>query len=86
MGAKVVIISHQFSVVVKSLEKGLTEQGFDVKLIDHDLDVIKASLATSDAYIMNLQESLLREMKQVKNLFLICDALLDNGRKLMLIG
>ncbi len=83
---KVAVITYQFSVVVKSMEKGLKDQGYEVSLIQDDINAVKELLEDTDVFIIYLQDSILSDMEIVKRLFLICDTFHDNGRNPILIG
>ena len=82
----IVVITHQFSVVVKSMEKGLTERGYEVILTDDNLETVRFTMSAAEAYIVYLQDSALSDMKQVQKLFLICDTLRDDRRRMIFIG
>ena len=83
---EVVIISHQFSIVVKSVEKVLRDQGYIVNVIDDDIDTITASLSSAKVYIMYLHDSIPDDANKIRNLYLICDSLRDHRYNLILIG
>ena len=85
-GIEIVIISNQFSIVVKSVENGLIEQGYIVNVIDDDIANIRESMSSAKVYIMYLQDSMLNDTNKIKNLYLICDTLKDNRYNLILIG
>lgn len=86
MGRKITLISHQFSVVVKSMEKGLGDQGYDVTLLKDDINAIKSLNDVTDAYVLYIQDSILGDMNGVKSLFLLCDTFKDLRRNMILIG
>ncbi len=80
------IVMYQFSVVVKSMEKGLNDKGYGVSLLKDDIESIKAAMPSNDAFIIYLQDSIINNMDQVKDLFLICDTFNDDKRNLIFIG
>ncbi len=86
MEKRIVIITYQFSVVVKSIEKGLSEKGFEVKLIEDDVDVISYELEITDLFIIYLPDKVIDNHDKIKNLFLICDTIKDHDRNMFLIG
>lgn len=86
MGNNVVIIAYQFSVVVKSMEKGLVDQKFNVTLMEDKVDEISAVVESTDVFLLYLPDSLFDDQKRLKNLFLVCDTLRDSDRKMILIG
>ena len=83
---RISIITYQFSVVVKSLEKSLIDQDFDVRLIEDDLDTVTESVEDTDAFIIYLQDSLLSDKNKIKNLLMICDMFEDKKIRPILIG
>ncbi len=82
----VVILMYQFSVVVKSIEKNLTDRGFAVKTLNDSVDEIKASLSETSAYIVYLQDSVLTDTTQKKTFLNICSMIKEKNRSLILIG
>ncbi|MBR5407526.1 MAG: response regulator [Lachnospiraceae bacterium] len=85
-GINVAIVMYQFSVVVKSMEKGLLDKGFKVQLVEDDISAINATLDCTDAYIVYLQDSILGDAEKIKVLLLICDMMSDRKRRLIFIG
>ena len=83
---KLVLIKYQFSVVVKSLEKGLKELNYSVTVMDDDIETLKMMLDGVDVILIYLQDSILDNSKQVENLFLLCDTLKDKNRRMIMIG
>ena len=86
MDGKVVIITHQFSVVVKSMERGLANKGLDVVLINDDIYAIKDLAPVTKAFILYLQDSIIGSIDRVKSVFLLCDTCRDIDRSMILIG
>ena len=86
MGKRVSVITYQFSIVVKSLERGLKEQGFEVTLLQDKLNDILDVLEVTDVFILYLPETSFDDMERVKRIILICDNLKDRGRNLIFIG
>ncbi|WP_408071323.1 response regulator [Butyrivibrio sp. JL13D10] len=86
MANKVALISHQVSVVVRSIEKSLQEQNFSVVKLDINMEQIMAFIDKADVFLIYLQNSILDDEKKVKELFKLCDAVRDHNRRLILIG
>lgn len=86
MKGNVAIITHQFSVVVKSVERGLADKGYTVSLIKDDISQIKEMAAETKAFILYLQDSIVGDMQLTKSVVLICDTFQDIRRSLILIG
>ena len=83
---RVAIVSNQFSVVVKSIEKKLTEINYSVTLMDFDIETLIRSLDDIDVLLMYLQDAVLADHKKVSDLFLLCDTLKDKERDMILIS
>ncbi len=86
MGGSVMIITHQFSVVVKSIEKGLTDRKFEVILNKDDINQIKENADNVGAFILYLQDSVVGDMELVKSIVRMCDTFKDLKRNVILIG
>jgi CheY-like chemotaxis protein len=86
MEGNVAIITHQFSVVVKSMERGLAEKGYNVSLIKDDIFAIREMAADTQAFILYLQDSIVGDMDLTKSVLLLCDTFQDLNRNMILIG
>ncbi len=86
MDKQIAIISRQFSVVVKSMERGLIDKGYTVVLVKDDISDIKAQLDETEAFILYLHDADSGDMQFIKSVILICDTFRDLGRRLILIG
>ncbi len=86
MEKQIAIISRQFSVVVKSMERGLAEKGYTVLLIKDDISAIKEQLDETEAFILYLHDADSGDMQFIKSVILICDTFKDLRRRLILIG
>lgn len=82
----IAIITYQFSVVVKSIENGLRDQGFEVSLLPEDISAITSVTEYTDVFLVYLPETLFDDTNKIKNLFLICDTVKDKERSLIVIG
>ena len=86
MGRRIGIITYQFSVVVKSLEKGLSDQGYNVITLDNDIHKLENAIPSTEVFILYLSDNILRDMEQVKTLLLLFDTMKDHGICPILIG
>ncbi len=86
MEGKVLLVTYQFSVVVKSMEKGLAENGINVTVMEDDVNAITLMLPEYDVLILYLRDTVLSSSQKLKDLFLLCDNLKDFGKKMILIG
>ncbi len=86
MDKQIAIISRQFSVVVKSMERGLADKGYTVQLVKDDFSTIKDMMDETDAFILYLHDADSSDMQFIKSIILICDTFKDQGRRLLLIG
>ncbi len=82
----VAIIKYQYSVVVKSLEKGLIDRNYNVELLNDSVEEIKAVLDKTDVLIIYLQETILDDIDRIKVLLRICDMFKDCNRHAIMIG
>ncbi len=82
----IAIITYQFSVVVKSLEKGLIDQNYNVSVLDEDVESIKKAIDETGVFLLYLPDSLFDDPGKIKNLFLICDTIKDRNSSMILIG
>lgn len=83
---EIAIISHQFSIVVKSLEKGISELGYHVTLLEDEIKTVTASIDRFEIYIVYLQDTVLGDMDRIQKLYLVCDTIRDQKKELIFIG
>ncbi|MCR5279908.1 MAG: response regulator [Lachnospiraceae bacterium] len=83
---RVGLITYQFSVVVKSIEKGLKDQKFEVTMLEDKIEEINSVIDGIDAFVIYFPDSVFDDMDRVKRLFLICDTFKDKRRIPILIG
>ncbi len=83
---KVGLITYQFSVVVKSIEKGLKDQRYEVTMLEDKIDDINAVIDGIDVFLIYLPDRAFDDIDRVKRLFLICDTFKDKRRNPILLG
>lgn len=83
---RVVIITHQFSIVVKSLEKEITDAGYPVSLLTDDIGAVSETMKSAESYIIYLQDTILDDNNLVKKCILISETIRDNGKNLIFVG
>ena len=86
MAGKVLLVTYQFSVVVKSMEKGLADQNFEVTVMEDDVNTISLMIPEYDVLLLYLRDTVLSSSSKLKDLFLLCDNLKDFGKRMILIG
>ncbi len=82
----VAIITYQMSIVVRGIEKKLTEAGFVVRSIDSDVEKIKALAIDTAAFVFYLPDDIKADAIKLKNLVNACDYLAGEQRAVLLIG
>ncbi len=70
---KLVLVTNQFSVVVKGLEKKLKSLFYEVKLVDNGFMGLYQDDYYSDAILLYLTESLIDNSHRITELNMICD-------------
>ncbi len=86
MGKQIAVITHQFSVVVKSVERGLADKGYDVALIMDDINGIRAMADDTEAFVLYLQDSIMGDFDLTKSVLMLLDTFKDIKRNVILIG
>ena len=83
---KVVIVACQFSVIVKGIEKHLTEMGYKVKTIKNEIEAVTAELNAGDQiYIIYLPPDCL-ETKQNREILAMTSTIRERKQKMIFIG
>ncbi len=82
---RIIVVSFQFSVVTKSIETMLKDNGYVVTVIDSEVEKVKGYLDDAALYIIYLQTDLVDAMK-LDLLQVITNILDDKKMKVILIG
>ena len=86
MEKNICIITYQFSVVVKGLEKELINLGYEVSMVGDNLEDIQAFTTVSDLFLLYMADDVTDHADVVRNLLRICDTITDAGKRLIVIG
>ncbi|MCR5099427.1 MAG: response regulator [Lachnospiraceae bacterium] len=82
---RIIVVSFQFSVVVKSIEKRLVDEGHFVTVIDPDINTVKGYVNDASLFIIYLQTDLVDELKMDK-LKKLTDLPESESMQMILIG
>ena len=82
---RIIVVSFQFSVVMKSIEKRLVDEGHFVTVIDSDVEKVKGYIDDASLYIIYLQTDLVNALK-MDTLKSITGILKEHDMKTILIG
>ncbi len=83
---KIVLVTDHFSVVVKGLEKKLTNLRYEVKVTDGGFLKITEDDYGSDAILLYLSDDLLDNHSRIIELTKVCDRIRDSNCGLLVIG
>ena len=86
MEKKIVIVTYQFSVVVKGIEKELTNEGYEVELIDSNLEGIQSRVPETDLFLLYLADNFVDHAEYMKGVLKICDTITAGGKRIIIIG
>ncbi len=84
--SKIVMVTNQFSVVVKGLEKELRRLRNEVKHVDNGFAGLSEYDYKTDVILLYLSDNLLDDMHKKKELHAVCKKVKENGCGLILIG
>lgn len=82
----VAVVSLQYSVVVKGLEKKLQDIGYKVYSIENNLEEIQRYAEGVELYMLYLPDNVIEDEFKMKNLTFIAKVLDNNAKKVMAIG
>ena len=83
---KLVIAVMQYSVVVKGVERKLTEAGYDVMMLTEDFGRIGDLSGTTDLFILYLPNEAADKSDTEKVLKMICEEIGQNSDRVLAIG
>ncbi|MBQ7464103.1 MAG: response regulator [Lachnospiraceae bacterium] len=81
-----VIVVLQYSVVVKGIERKLTDAGYDVAILADEYNKIRDLSSTTDLFLLYLPNDLADKVDKLEEIKMICDKIKKNGRNLLVIG
>ena len=81
-----VTIMFQFSIVVKGVEKKLTEMGYGITELVGDFDQLDYLAKNNDLFITYLPSDIMDDHKKLKSLLKICDIIRSSGKRMIVIG
>lgn len=86
MDKMICVVTYQFSVVVKGIEKELQKEGYEVALIGDDLDEIKSYTSSADLFLLYLADDFTDHRDHLKNILKVCDTITENNKRIIVIG
>ncbi len=81
----IILVTNQFSVVVKGLEKELTKLRYEVRVVDNGISALTNYDFQMTVIILYLSNTVLDDPDQVMDLYLFFDKVRDHGCGLILI-
>lgn len=82
---QIIIVSDQFSVVVKGLEKKVIDAGYFVNTVEDDADIIKNYLEVAALFILYLPQDITDQIK-IRHLMQYSGIIRESGTNMLLIG
>ena len=82
----VAVVSLQYSVVVKGLEKKLQDIGYKVYSIENNLDEIQRYAEGIEVYMLYIPDNVIEDELKMKNLTFVARVLDKNAKKVLAIG
>ena len=82
----IVTVMFQNSVVIKGIEKKLTELGYNVSSIVNDFDRVKIVAPGVSLYVLYIPSDILDDKAKIINLNHICETVKEAGKNMLVIG
>ena len=79
-------VMFQVSIVVKGVEKKLTEMGYDITEVVGDFEQIEYLAKRTDLFVTYLPSDIMEDRRKLKGLMGICGTVMAAGRKMIVIG
>ena len=76
----------QFSVVVKGMERRLSELGYHVDMLTENFDLVEKLSSSTDLFLIYLPNDIMDDMIKQKTLAGIIRKIKDNGRSIIILG
>lgn len=82
----VVIVMYQYSVIVKSIERKLTDLRYEVDLLMGDFDKIGEKAMACPLFLVYLPKNIAEDGKYIEDLKLIVDVVTKKNAEMVLVG
>ena len=83
---RIVIVVLQYSVVVKGIERKLTDEGYNTSILAEEFDKIKDLASSTDLFLLYLPANMSDNEDMLEKLTYVCDKVNTTGRSMILIG
>jgi len=83
---KIVIVALQYSVVVKGIERKLSDAQYETTVLSDSFEKIRDLAGAADLFLLYLPADVLEKLDQLEKLTYICDQVKKSGRNMILIG
>ncbi len=85
-GKNIVIVLYQYSVVVKGIERKLTEQGFHVDVLSENFDNIADYAMTADVFLLYLPADIMENKVKQREISDVCEVAKSFSKDAVLVG
>lgn len=82
----IVIIVLQYSVVVKGIERKLSDAGYKASILSEDFEKIRDLAGTADLFLLYLPNDIVEDEDRLEQLSYICDKVNNSKKGMILIG
>lgn len=82
----VVIVTFNYSVVVRGLEKKLGQEGFNIVAVVRDLEGVMAHVGKANLFLMYLSENIKNSKDEATKIYEIIHVIAENEQSMILIG
>lgn len=85
-GRSIVIVVLQYSVVVKGIERKLTDSGYRASILSENFEKIRDMASTTDLFLLYLPSNVQGNLEMLERLSFVCDKVNSSGKSMILIG
>lgn len=82
----IVIVVLQYSVVVKGIERKLTDAGYKASILSENFEKIRDIASTTDLFLLYLPSNVQGNLELLERMSFICDKVNSSGKSMILIG
>lgn len=86
LNKNIVIVVLQYSVVVKGIEKKLTDADYNASVLADGFERIRDLSSTTDLFLLYLPNNVSDKLEMIEKLAYIIKRIEDNGRSLIIVG
>ncbi len=82
----IIILTYQYSVVVKGIERNLQEEGFNTVLVNDTFDQVGGLAPQADLFLFYLPNDIASDVAKIEKFAKVCAKINTYGKNMVILG